>query len=212
MFIVIDGPNGAGKTTLINKLSEKGYTTLSSPNGTPLAKMLRPACRGAEPWEDIDKQIQFLLFSAARLDEYIRCVKDKEEVVIADRWWTSTYVYQCILQGISVDFMEYTKSPDEVIDLVIILTGDPEELAQRVISEREKNPSHGQCTWTKEKDTMKKLGEIYINELPRYLNSRGIMNKIVNTSGKTQEEVQKEIEAIIQVKKNIVVTPYKKQS
>jgi len=208
MFIVIDGPNGAGKTTLINNLGEKGYTTLSSPNGTPLAKMLRPACRGAEPWVDIDKQIQFLLFSGARLDEYIRCVHGKKETVIADRWWTSTYVYQCILQGISVDFMEYTKHPDEVIDLVIILTGDSDALIDRVEAERSKNPDHGKCTWTKERDTMIRLGEIYVNELPAYLKCHGIMFNVVDTTNRTQEDVQEEVEAIIKRKESIVVKPY----
>ena len=124
MFIVVEGVNGSGKTSLINNLAKKGYQTLSSPNGTPLAKILRPACRGTEPWIDIDKRVHFMLFSAARLDEYIRCIKDKKEVVVADRWWTSTFVYQCILQGIPIDFMEYTIHPQEEINLVIILDGD----------------------------------------------------------------------------------------
>jgi thymidylate kinase len=197
MFVVIDGPNGSGKTSIIQNLKEKGFNTLSSPNGTPLAKMLRPACRGSEPWVDIDKRIQFLLFSAARLDEYIRCVHDKSEVIVADRWWTSTYVYQCVLQGISELALEMTIHEDEQIDLVIILTGKSEELIARVRSEREKNPNHGNCTWTKESETMIRLNQIYVTELPRYLKRQNIPFRIINTSDKDLNQVQQEVESVI---------------
>lgn len=200
MFVVVEGPNGAGKTSLIKSLGEKdGYETLSSPNGTPLAKMLRPACRGTEPWTDIDKKVQFMLFSAARLDEYIRCVKGKNEVIVADRWWTSTYVYQCILQGLSVDFMQHTIHPEEKVDLVILLDGNDDVLIGRVTSEREVNPEHGKCRWTQEEETMKELMRIYREDLPKYLESRGIKVVTIDTTKLTQEEVlelaMKEIES-----------------
>ena len=102
-FYVIEGPNGAGKTTLKNALEKKGFRTLSSPNGTPLAQMIRSACRGTPPFEDMDSRTQFMLFSAARHDEYIRLIHPYQGVVFADRWWTSTYVYQCLWEGIAVD-------------------------------------------------------------------------------------------------------------
>ena len=76
-FFILEGPNGCGKTSILKKLSENGYKTLSSPNGTKLSSMLRPMCRGTDGWEDIDKHIQFLLFSAARLDEYIRLIQNE---------------------------------------------------------------------------------------------------------------------------------------
>jgi len=189
MFVIVEGSNGAGKTTLINNLRDKGYETLSSPNGTDLAKMLRPACRGVKPWEDIDKKIQFLLFSAARLDEYIKCVEGQEKVVIADRWWTSTYVYQCVLQGISVDFMEHTIHDGEQIDLVILLDGDDDVLLSRMRAERAKNPKHGKCTWTKDEEILKRLMKIYREDLPAYLKLKNIPCVVINTNDKTTEEV-----------------------
>lgn len=191
MFIVIDGPNGSGKTTLINKLKASGHKTLSSPNGTPLAQMLRPACRGTEPWTDINERIQFLLFSAARLDEYIRLVlpEDRSTKIFADRWWTSTYVYQCILQGISVRFMEETIYPEEQIDLVILLDADNQVLIDRVQAERAANPSHGVCAWTQEQDTICQLAEIYRNGLRDYLSSRNIDHTRLNTNNLTQDEI-----------------------
>jgi len=198
MFVVIEGANGAGKTSLIKSLERKGYETLSSPNGTDLAKMLRPACRGISPWEDIDKKIQFLLFSAARLDEYIRCVQNNKKIVIADRWWTSTYVYQCILQGIDIKFMENTIHENEKLDLVIVLDGDDEVLLNRVKKERELNPHHGRCRWTQEEKMQKQLMQIYRSELPRYLHDRGIKCVLIDTSNKTSLEVETEVETIIQ--------------
>ena len=203
MFVVVEGPNGGGKTTLINNMKDDGYNTLSSPNGTPLAKMIRSACRGTEPWEDIDKVVQFLLFSAARMDEYIRCVHDKDEIVVADRWWTSTYVYQCVLQGIAVDALEHTIHPDEKIDLVILLDAPNEVLLDRVTSEREKNESHGKCTWTKDNEIMFRLMDIYRNELPEYLASKGIKVVTIDTENVDAEHVFNTTKDIIDLYKSI---------
>lgn len=189
MFVVVEGPNGSGKTSLINTLAEQGYQTLSSPNGTPLAKMLRPACRGTDPWFDIDKRAQFLLFSAARMDEYIRCVHNNDSIVVADRWWTSTYIYQCLLQGLSVDFLEHTIHPDEKIDLVVLLDGDDDILINRVLSERESNPDHGKCKWTQDAETMKQLIGLYRNELAKYLKSKNISVLSIDTTNKSCDEV-----------------------
>jgi thymidylate kinase len=196
-FIVVEGPNGAGKTTLINNFKSNGYNVLSSPNGTPLAKMLRPACRGTDPWEDIDKQVQFLLFSAARLDEYIRCVEGEDETTVADRWWTSTYVYQCKLQGIPISFLEQTMHPEEQIDLVIILGGDSDQLIDRVIAEREKDPDHGVCTWTKERDSMVKSHDLYANDLPDYLESKDIPFEEIDTTDISTTEVFELAESLV---------------
>lgn len=195
-FYIIEGANGSGKTTLINNLAKKGIKTLSSPNGTPLAQMLRPACRGTEPWKDIDKTVQFLLFSAARLDEYIRLVKDTKELIVADRWWTSTYVYQCVLQNLSVDFLQYTISPDEKVNGCIILDGKDDDLIQRRMADQQKLQSQGNCRWTQEIETMKKIMEIYRKELPIFLTCvKRIPVEFINVSENTPEQVlQKSLE------------------
>lgn len=189
MLMIFDGPNGVGKTTLINNLKADGYKTLSSPNGTPLAKLLRPICRGVEPWSDVDPRIQFMLFSAARFDEYVRLVENEEDMVFADRWWTSTYVYQCMLQGLPVEFLRYTLHPNEKIGCVILLDAKNEILVDRVLSERKKNPDHGICSWTQEMDTVCKLADLYRYELKEYLDLQGIKNCTIDTSNLTEKEV-----------------------
>lgn len=198
-FVVIEGPNGAGKTSLINSLRDEGYNVLSSPNGTPLAKMLRPACRGTEPWTDIHPRVQFMLFSAARFDEYLRLVHGKKEIVLADRWWTSTYVYQCMLQGIEIPFLEYTKHPEEKIDLVILLDAKDDELLRRVRAEREANPAHGNCRWTQEEESQRKLINLYRSTLPAYLDAINVNHLTIKTDGKSKESVKDEIKAILSV-------------
>jgi len=201
MFVIVEGPNGAGKTSLIKNLELKGYQTLSSPNGTPLAKMLRSACRGTNPWEDIDKKVQFLLFSAARLDEYIRLVHNKKDVVIADRWWTSTYVYQCIFQGISVDFLDHTIHQEEKVDLVILLDGSEDILFDRLRKEREKNDAHGNCRWTQNRNDTNRIVQIYRENLPPYLKSKGVPCEIIQTDTLDAEGVlQKAIDLIEKAK------------
>ncbi|MFA5314207.1 MAG: AAA family ATPase [Methanomassiliicoccales archaeon] len=189
MFVIVEGPNGAGKTTLIRNFANAGYTTLSSPNGTPLATMLRPVCRGTQPWEDVDKVIQFLCFSAARMDEYVRIVHNKPDVVVADRWWTSTYVYQCVLQGIPIPFLEYTIHPHEKVHQVILLDASEDVLIGRVKTEREQNPAHGSCSWTKMEETQRQLIQIYRNDLPKYLTTKNIPCSVIDTTNITTDQV-----------------------
>jgi len=197
MYFIIDGPSGVGKTTLINSLKEEGYITLSSPSSTNLSKLIRDPCRGVNGWENIDPKVQFMLFSAARLDEYIRIVHNNPKIIVADRWWTSTYVYQCIFQGVSVDFLEHTKHPGEKIDLVILLDGDDDVLIDRVNKEREMNLSHKRCTFTKNEDTQRKIISIYRNELRKYLFENNIKYEIINTTSLSKEEVKETAKYII---------------
>ena len=178
-FYIIEGPNGSGKTTMVKKFREKQkeglpFVGLSSPGETELGIMLRPACRGVSPWEHLEAKVQFMLFSAVRYDQYVKIVKDSNKICVADRWWTSTYVYQCQNEGIPVSFLEHTIHEEEKIDGVFLLVGDPDILIDRVLNERVENKSHGVCKWTQEKESMKNIMNIYKNDLPKFLNKRNI--------------------------------------
>lgn len=195
-FVVIDGPNGSGKTTLINNLAKNGYKTFTSPSGTPLAEILRAPCRGVDCWSDIDKKIQFMLFSAARYDEYVRLVQPSHGIICADRWWTSTYVYQCMLGGISVDFLEHTIHPKEHIDLVVLLSAEPDVLAKRVEDDR-KNTTHGTCSWTRDNETLKIVHNLYTEALPRYLKQKNIPYSHIDTTQATPSMISESVMRIL---------------
>jgi thymidylate kinase len=193
-FFLLEGPNGGGKTTVLNKLADMGVDTFESPgNGTELSKVLRPWCRGtAAP--DIDPKVQFLLFSAARVDEYARRVKNATHPVVAGRWWTSTFVYQNLYQGLPLSMLEATLDPEEKIDGVFLLTAAPEVLIERVRKEREANPAHGKCSWTADYEkTLASLYRIYMEDLPLYLTGRGIPVSIMFTEYQSADGVSADI-------------------
>lgn len=202
--IVLEGANGCGKTTIIKSLAQQGYQTLSSPNGTLLAKHIRSACRGTDQFSDLSGFVKFLLFSAARCDEFDKLVKDNNEVVVCDRWHISTYVYQCLLENIPVPLYEMTIHPEEKIDLVILLGGDPDVLIDRVIKERESNNSHGICSWTQQRETMKEINRLYDEELPKYLDSKKIKYVKLDTTKLSMSDTEVFVKMYIDLEKEAI--------
>jgi dTMP kinase len=112
-FIVIEGPDGAGKSVqaprLAAHLRARGFdvTLTREPGGTPLGEQVRavlldpgPVARG--PVADA------LLFNAARsqlVPEVIRPALARGDVVVSDRYATSTTVYQGYGSGIDRDVL-----------------------------------------------------------------------------------------------------------
>jgi thymidylate kinase len=189
-FYILEGPNGCGKSTVLKNLKAQGVDTFESPgDGTELSKVLRPWCRGTAA-SDIAPEVQFYLFTAARLDEYNRRVRDVAHPVVTGRWWTSTFVYQCLYQGLSLSKLESTLDPSEHIDKMFLLTADPQVLVDRVRKEREANPDHGKCSWTKDYEkTLSRLYSIYMTALPVYMVARGVPVVTVDTTFMDAEKV-----------------------
>ena len=171
-FFIIEGPNGAGKTELIKRIgNELECLSFSSPNGTKLSLELRPIARGVGDWNCLDSFTKFLLFSAARYEEYLNLVHDKakDDLIVCDRWWTSTFVYQCCEGDVPVSSLECTIHPDEKISGIILLDAKDDVLWERVRSERIKNISHGNCSWTNEKEKLVNIASIYRKEFIPYI-------------------------------------------
>ena len=102
LFVVLEGPDGSGKSLqarlLVERLRERGLTVTHSrePGGTELGEQVRhivndpgPTLRG--PKADV------MLYTAARaqhVDEVIEPALGRGEVVVCDRYYTSTMAYQ----------------------------------------------------------------------------------------------------------------------
>ena len=110
-FIVLEGPDGAGKsaqaTMLAERLARRGYpvTLTREPGGTRLGEQVRallldPSDVARGPMADA------LLFNAARaqlLAEVIRPALHRGDVVVCDRYATSTLAYQGYGSGLDRD-------------------------------------------------------------------------------------------------------------
>jgi dTMP kinase len=112
-FIVLEGPDGAGKSVQASRLAERlrgsGYpvTITREPGGTPLGEQVRaivldPSDVRRGPVADA------LLFNAARsqhVSDVIRPALERGDVVICDRYATSTMAYQGYGSGLDRDLL-----------------------------------------------------------------------------------------------------------
>lgn len=104
LFVVIEGPNRAGKSTLIREMS--GYLgTLNAdvvvtrePGGTPLGEGLRSVLKDSTMAAGAFATA--LVFNGGRkehADKVITPAVDRGAIVICDRYYISTEIFQCIL-------------------------------------------------------------------------------------------------------------------
>jgi dTMP kinase len=110
-FVVLEGPDGAGKSVQATRLAQRlrsiGYavTLTREPGGTRLGEQVRaivldPSDVARGPVADA------LLFSAARaqlLAEVIRPALERDEMVVCDRYATSTLAYQGYGSGLDLE-------------------------------------------------------------------------------------------------------------
>lgn len=109
MFISFEGVDGAGKTTQIKKfakyLEDKGvdFIQVREPGGTNFSELIREIL--LDPEVEMSNRSELLLFESARadlVDKVIKPALDKGKVVISDRFYDSTTVYQSYGRGIDL--------------------------------------------------------------------------------------------------------------
>lgn len=107
-LIVLEGAEGVGKTTQLRRLGDtltaRGIPFLGvrEPGGTAIGNHIRRLL--LEPGPGFSARTEALLFMASRaelVENDIRPALERGEVVIADRFFLSTYAYQIAGRGLS---------------------------------------------------------------------------------------------------------------
>lgn len=115
IFITLEGGEGVGKSTLMRKLSqsfaalERKVMLTREPGGTVLADRIRQVFTDPPKDERLTVESELMLVSAARaqhVSQKISPFLNDGGIVICDRFYDSTRVYQGFLGGMSEDFLE----------------------------------------------------------------------------------------------------------
>jgi len=137
-YFVFEGGEGVGKTTQINILIRKlrrNYPRLKvvrtrEPGGTLLGEEVRKIIL-SDKYSPIGPRTEALLYASARsqfLEKKIQPVLKRRNIIIADRCYSSSVVYQGIVKGLSENYIY--KLHEEILkdampDLIIIIDLDP---------------------------------------------------------------------------------------
>lgn len=114
-FITFEGSEGCGKTTQIEALAKtfeaKGKTVLITrePGGTVIGEKIRNLLQDPSHKNEISDMTELLLFSASRAELIASRIKpalERGEIVICDRFYDSTYVYQGIGRAIEMNIVD----------------------------------------------------------------------------------------------------------
>lgn len=142
-FVVVEGPDGAGKSgtaaRLVATLRDQGrtVTAVREPGGTPLGEALREVLLRTGT-VDRSALADALLFSAARAELVARVIRPalaRGDVVVTDRYATSTMAYQGYGGGVPLERLadlERVATGGLRADLVVLIDVSVDEgLARR---------------------------------------------------------------------------------
>ena len=149
-FITFEGTEGCGKSTHIKKLARRlkaeGRTvrTLREPGGTESGESIRHLLKHGP--EELTAEAELLLMNASRAQlvrELIRPAIAAGEVVLCDRFYDSTTVYQGTGRGLDaaqvqnvIEFAAGETRPDLTLLLQIPLKTSEERRARRAETDR----------------------------------------------------------------------------
>ena len=114
LFITFEGTEGAGKTTQIARLAARlekaghSVVALREPGGTPLCEEIRHLLKHHPSGQGMTGETELLLMSASRAQlvrEVIRPALAAGKVVLCDRFYDSTVVYQGYGRGLDHEWV-----------------------------------------------------------------------------------------------------------
>jgi dTMP kinase len=143
-LVVFEGPEGAGKTTQLRLVCDwlaahgRPYTGVREPGGTALGNEIRRML--LEPGRGMNARAEALLFMASRAEliaEVVGPALERGELVLADRFFLSTYAYQVVGRGLPFDEVRAANklaTAGLVPDLTILLTAPASVRDARVVA------------------------------------------------------------------------------
>lgn len=117
-FLVFEGIDASGKSTLLNLLCEKfkqqglDFVKTKEPGGTGIGEKIR-AILLEKQHTFLDPLTETLLYYADRkqhIKEQIQPSLQKSSWILSDRYWASTWAYQCGGRGIDEHFVTELKN------------------------------------------------------------------------------------------------------
>lgn len=147
-FLVLDGPDGCGKSTQAARLAAwlegtgRDVLHVRDPGATRVGEKVREILLDPAH-EELEPVTESLLFMAARsqlIAERIRPALARGDIVVCERWLTSTVCYQGYAGGmdpLAVWRIGEFASGDLRPDLTLVLDVDPEVGLERVGAERD---------------------------------------------------------------------------
>lgn len=150
LFIVVEGIECSGKTTQLARIAaelrKKGYAVLETrePGGSAIGERIRSIVKDPAYATVIEPLTSLYLFSAARrqfMKEIVQPALDAGTIVLSDRSFLSTIVFQGYAEGLNIDFIRDVCArtvegcmPDRIFLLDITTQEMKKRLAARAVA------------------------------------------------------------------------------
>lgn len=145
LFITFEGSEGCGKSTQVKRLAarlenaSRPFLLTREPGGTPIGEKIRDLLQFAPESVAMQPETELLLFEASRsqlVREVIQPALDRGTLVISDRFFDSTTVYQGVARklepAIVAQFNHFAVGPCRP-DLTFLLDVDVETARKRML-------------------------------------------------------------------------------
>lgn len=145
LFITFEGSEGCGKSTQVKRLAARlerdsvKFLLTREPGGTPIGEKIRDLLQFAPEGAAMRAQTELLLFEASRAQlvrEVIEPALSRAEIVIADRFFDSTTVYQGAARKLDAEVVAQLNKfavGDCIPDLTFVLDCDVETARNRLL-------------------------------------------------------------------------------
>jgi dTMP kinase len=183
-FFVLEGCEAVGKTTQLKRLeqalTEKGFSVLVTrePGGTLIGEQIRSILLDAKYADTIQPLTSLLLFNASRhqwITEVIKPALAAGKMILSDRSFISTMVYQGYVEGLDLDFVKSVclRAVDNILpNSIFLLDISMEEMKRRLKGSADEKTTRYDV---KGEDFHSKIREGYLAQIDKF---PGLIEKI----------------------------------